>query len=322
MIDPCQSARYTVESCREADKVDPMNLQLSLNRFTDRMFQQVDASSLVFFRVTFGVIMLIECWRYYDHGWIERYYMDPEFFFTYYGFGWVTPLPADGMYWLFGLLALLSLCVTVGLFYRATSVLLWLVFTYVFLLDQARYLNHFYFASLLLFLLALAPAHRAVSIDVWLRGGRRSGTVPWWSIWVLRAQMEVMLILAGLVKVNPDWLRLEPLGMWLARRSNAPLIGPLLEQDWVVAVASYGVIAIHLIGAPMLLFRRTRIPAIIVYFTFHLSNHFLFTIGIFPWLTMFATLLFLDPEWPKQLIRWFSGHANRRELRSVEASDE
>ena len=64
------------------------------------------------------------------------------------------------------------------------------------------------------------------------------------------------------------------------------------------------------------------IPAIIVYFAFHLSNHFLFTIGIFPWLTMFATLLFLDPEWPKQLIRWFSGHANRRELRSVEASDE
>ncbi len=296
-----------------------MNSQLSLNRFTDRMFEQVDASSLAFFRICFGIIMLIECWRYYDHGWIERYYMAPDFFFTYYGFGWVTPLPGDGMYWLFGALALLSLCVTIGLFYRVTSVLLWLVFTYIFLLDQARYLNHFYFASLLLFLLALTAGHRIVSIDAWLRAGPRGVTVSCWSIWVLRAQMEIILIYAGLVKLNPDWLRLEPLGMWLARRSDAPLIGPLLEQDWVVAVASYGVIAVHLIGAPLLLFRRTRIPTIIVYFAFHLSNHFMFSIGIFPWLTMVATLLFLDPDWPKQLIQSVSRFANRRGLRGVEA---
>ena len=150
-----------------------MILQLSLNRFTDRMFEQVDASSLVFFRIGLGGIMLVECWRYYDHGWIERYYMDPDFFFTYYGFGWVTPLPGDQMFWVFGVLAVLSLCVTVGLFYRVTIVLLWLVFTYIFLLDQARYLNHFYFTSLLMFLLALTPAHRAVSIDAWLGPGLR-----------------------------------------------------------------------------------------------------------------------------------------------------
>lgn len=298
-----------------------MILQMSLNRFTNRMFEQVDASSLSFFRICLGVIMLVECWRYYDHGWIERYYMDPDFFFTYYGFGWVTPLPGDQMYWLFGALALLSLCVIVGLIYRVTIVLLWLVFTYIFLLDQTRYLNHFYFTSLLIFLLAVAPAHRAVSIDAWLGHGPHGGTVPWWSIWILRGQMEVMLIFAGLVKINSDWLRLEPLGMWLARRSDAPLFGPILLQDWFVAVASYGVIAVHLIGAPLLLFRRTRFPAIIVYFAFHLANHFMFTIGIFPWLTMAATLLFLDPDWPKQLILSVSQLANRRVRRSREASD-
>jgi hypothetical protein len=130
--------------------------------------------------------------------------------------------------------------------------------------------------------------------------------------------MEIMLIYAGLVKLNPDWLRLEPLGMWLARLSDAALIGPLLEQDWVVAVASYGVIAVHLIGAPLLLFRRTRIPVIIVYFVFHLANHFMFSLGIFPWLTMVATLIFLDPDWPKQLVKSVSQLANRR---AVEAPD-
>ena len=133
--------------------------------------------------------------------------------------------------------------------------------------------------------------------------------------------MEVMLIYAGLVKVNPDWLRLEPLGMWLARRADAPLIGPLLEQDWVVAVAAYGVIAVHLIGAPLLLFRRTRGPTIVVYFAFHLANHFMFNIGIFPWLTMAATLIFLDPDWPRQALRSAARFAGRREPRRAESPD-
>jgi translation elongation factor EF-G len=62
------------------------------------------------------------------------------------------------------------------------------------------------------------------------------------------------------------WLRLEPLGMWLAYHEDWPLLGPLLEQDWVVAVAAYGSIAIHIIGAPLLLIRRTRGPVMVLYF--------------------------------------------------------
>ena len=68
-----------------------------------------------------------------------------------------------------------------------------------------------------------------------------------------------------------------------------------------MAIASYGVIALHLIGAPLLLFRRTRLYVIAIYFVFHLMNVVLFRIGIFPWMTMAATLLFLEPDWPKRM---------------------
>ena len=61
-------------------------------------FDDVDASSLAFFRISFGVVMLVEVWRFVDHGWIERYFIDPEFMFKYFGFGWVQPWPGDGMY--------------------------------------------------------------------------------------------------------------------------------------------------------------------------------------------------------------------------------
>lgn len=275
-------------------------------RWADDLFEPVDPISLVFLRVSFGVIMLVEVWRFWDHGWIERYYIRPDFLFKYYGFEWVHPWPGDGMYWHFVLIAVVSLMIAVGLFYRLASILFFFAFSYIFLLDQARYLNHFYLVILIALLMMLVPASRAYSLDALLPFGRRGGdrSVPAWSIWLFRLQFEVVYIYAGIVKINPDWLRLEPLGMWLARRADAPLIGPLLTEDWVVAVASYGVIALHVFGAPLLLFRRTRIYVTAVYFAFHLANHFMFQIGIFPWMTMAGTMMFFDPDWPRQLWRW------------------
>lgn len=294
-----------------ADGADPSasamgRLSAAFNRWFDGLYRPVDSASLVFMRVSFGVIMLVECWRFYDHGWIERYYIRPDFLFKYYGFEWVHPWPGDGMYWHFVLLTVLSLMITVGLFYRFAMTVFFFAFTYVFLLDQARYLNHFYLVSIVAFLMILAPASQTYSVDSWIRTklGRPSvRTVPYWAIWIFVAQFEVLYLYAGIVKVNPDWLRLEPLGMWLARRDDAPLIGPLFNQDWVVAIAAYGSAGLHLLGAPLLLFKKTRIYAAIVYGCFHLSNHFLFTIGIFPWMTMAATMMFFDPDWPRQVWR-------------------
>lgn len=40
----------------------------------------------------------------------------------------------------------------------------------------------------------------------------------------------------------------------------------------------------------------------LVYCAFHISNHFTFEIGIFPWMTIAATTLFFDPGWPRRLL--------------------
>ena len=260
-------------------------------RFIDPLFEEVDASSLVALRVMFGVIMLVECWRFWSKGWIERHYIAPEFFFKYYGFEWMQAWPGEGMYWHFAALAVLALLITLGVFYRLATVLFCLAFTYVFLLDQARYLNHFYLVILISVALMVIPAPR------W-----RAPT-PAWSIWLLRLQFEVMYIFAGIVKINADWLRLEPMGMWLARRDDWPLVGELFLQDWVVAVASYGAILLHIVGAPLLLWKVTRGWVMAIYFAFHLMNHFMFNIGIFPWVAMAGTLIFLEPDWPRRALR-------------------
>ena len=163
-----------------------MNVPRSIAR---TLFRQVDIASLVFFRIAFGTVMLWEVFRYLRGDRIYRYWIDPSFHFTYPFFGWVHPWPGEGMILHFYLLGVLSVLIIVGLFYRLSMALFFLGFTYVFLLEQAQYLNHFYFVSLVSFLMIFVPAHRRFSIDARRRPGIRVSTTPARPLWILRAQV-------------------------------------------------------------------------------------------------------------------------------------
>ncbi len=133
---------------------------------TERLFRPVDIASLIWFRIAFGAIMFWEVCRYFKFDWISRYWIEPELHFSYYGFGFLEPLPGVGMYILWIALGLLALLISVGKWYRFAATLFFLGFTYSFLLEQARYLNHFYLVSLISFLMVFLPAHRGGSLDV------------------------------------------------------------------------------------------------------------------------------------------------------------
>jgi vitamin K-dependent gamma-carboxylase len=272
-----------------------------LRNLSDRLFTPVDAASLAVFRIGFGIIMLVEMGRYFFMDWIRRYYITPEIHFSYYGFGWVQPWSETGMYLHFAGLALMAFFIAIGFLYRFSSIAFTLGFAWVFLLDQTQYLNHFYLVILIGMLLSVLPAQRAFSVDAWLRRRPSAAQVPVWTVWMLRAQFEVLFLYAGIVKLNSDWLQLEPMAIWMEHGAGLPLIGSLMVEPLVVAVASYGVIILHLVGAPLLLWRRTRLAVFLVYAAFHTINHFSFNIGIFPWLTLFGTLIFFEPDWPRRL---------------------
>ena len=266
-----------------------------------KLFSPVDASFLTVFRIGFGVILLWEVFRYFAHDWITRMYINPGFYFKYFGFEWVHPWPGDGMYWHFLLLGLLAILIGIGLLYRLSTFIFFLAFSYVFLLDQTRYLNHFYLVVLFSFLLITLPANRQFAVDAAIWQKTKSDSVPMWTLWLLRAQVEILYLYAGIVKINSDWLQLEPLRMWLSSRTDMPGVGYLYSHDWAIAVAAYGVILLHVVGAPLLLWKKTRLAVFIIYVCFHMLNHFTFRIGIFPWFTILATTVFFDPDWPKQL---------------------
>ncbi|TRX54810.1 HTTM domain-containing protein [Fulvivirga sp. M361] len=259
------------------------------------------ADSLVIFRILFGLTMLWEVYRYFHFGWIREYWILPKYNFHYEYFEWVKPWEGNGMYIHFVVLGILALFIALGLFYRLSALLFFIGFTYVFLLEQARYLNHFYLICLLSFLVIFLPAHRHFSLDALLFKKISSRTLPAWPLSLLKFQLGIVYFFGGVAKLGKDWLAGEPMRMWLSNRSSFPLIGGFFEQEWFVYFMSYSGLLIDLLAFPLLLHRRSRPYIFLIITGFHFFNDRLFTIGIFPWFMLGATSIFFPADWPQQL---------------------
>src|SRR5690349_12860219 len=125
----------------------------------------VSIAPLVSFRISFGLLMFFSLLRFWWRGWITTVYVQPRFHFTYWGFEWVQPLGYTGMHLLFAVLIIAALFIALGFFYRIAIVVFFLGFTYVELIDVTTYLNHYYFISLVSFIMIWLPASRDYSLD-------------------------------------------------------------------------------------------------------------------------------------------------------------
>jgi len=264
-----------------------------------RLFAPISIAPLVYFRVACGALLVWLVFIFFNHQGADQifeYFVGPSFHFTYPGFGWVKPLPGRGMYILFFGLGLAAALVTAGLAYRLSAAALCLGFTYVFLLEKARYVNHYYLVCLVALLLAVVPAHRAFSLDVLLRPSLRAATVPAWTLWLLRFQFGAVYFFAGLAKCHADWIDGTIIRLMFAEKTGLPIIGDLLAQPWLAVVFSWGGLLLDLLAFPLLLWRRTRLPMLVVVVSFHVMNSQLFTIDIFPWMMIAASVILFFPD--------------------------
>ena len=270
--------------------------------------QQVSITPLVIFRIAFGLMMAGSAIRFWAKGWIQPLYIDPQYHFKFYCFGWIQALPGQGMYWLFAALILLSLCVATGLYYRVTVTLYFLLFTYVELIDKALYLNHYYFISLVSLLMIFLPAHRAFSLDVLRRPTLRLTHIPAIFPNILKLQLAMVYVFAGLAKINNEWLlEAMPLKLWLPARANLPILGSFFDYEWVPYLMSWSGMLYDLTIPFFLLIKKTRPYAYISVIVFHFLTWYLFQIGMFPWIMMVATLIFFSAD-------DFSRFFNKKEL--------
>jgi hypothetical protein len=285
---------------RSAFRLSPPILT-AWSTFCHNLFRPVDAAFLAYFRIAFGGIMVWETWRIIQNDWVGTYFSGREFYFTYWPFDFVQPWPGDGMYIHLASMGMFATFIALGFFYRFSAAIFFLMVTYLFLLEQARYLNHLYLVCLLSFIMIFLPAHHCFSLDALLRPKISSPHVPAWSLWLLRFQVAVPMFFGGLAKLNSDWLRGEPLRAWLAVRTDFPLLGPSFTNEAGVWAMIYGALVIDLFFVFYMLNRRTRVFGFLLVLLFHFMNARLFGIGIFPWLMIASTLVFFGPDWPRRL---------------------
>lgn len=298
-------------------------------RFSRRLEAPVDMAWLAALRFTFGVAMAVSMLRFIAYGWIDSFFVKPEFHFKYWGFGWVEVLPPPLMHGLFWMLLVCATLMAVGWWFRAATVLFTIGFGYLQLVDVTTYLNHYYLAWLLCLLLALSPAGRVRwSVDAWrARSDARSRSV-WASAqtvsfgWLLlfRFQVGVVYTYAGLAKAQRDWLLdAQPLSIWLGSHTDLPVIGPLFTWQYMPLLMSWAGFLFDTCIIWFLLWRRTRLFAYAAVLVFHTLTRTLFPIGMFSVIMVLAALVFFPPDWPRALAsrlrRWTGRSGQTHEAR-------
>lgn len=278
-----------------------------VKKYQDWLFRHTSIAPLVVFRIAFGLLLLYSIYRTYEEGWIKELYIDPIYHFSF--FSSITPLDGQGMYIVFGLLAVSALGIAAGFLYRLNTVIHFILFVYVELLDKTFYLNHYYLVTLLVFWLIWVPAHHWYSIDAWLFPKTKSTTCKNWHILIFKIQLSVVYFFAGLAKVNSDWLfRAEPMATWLPGKHQLPIIGPIMHHKEVAFLFSWAGCFYDLTIWILLWIKKTRALAYIGVLAFHIMTGILFPrIGMFPYIMIVSTLIFFSSELHEKVLRWIGG---------------
>jgi hypothetical protein len=264
--------------------------------------QPVGIAPLVTLRVVVGAMLVFSTLRFWALGWIDDHYIRPIFHFKYFGFEWVEPLSATGMYAVHALLIVSSLCVMLGLFYRLAAAAQFLLFTYTELIDLTYYLNHYYFVSIVCGLLIFVPANRAYSLDVLRRPAIFQSKIPRWAIFIFQLQLGIVYFYAGLWKINYDWLvNALPLKIWVPANDQLPLVGWLFQQKITPYLFSWAGMLYDVTIVFWLAWARSRPWAYLTVIVFHTLTGLMFQIGVFPLVMMGATLIFFSGKWHERL---------------------
>ncbi|HXW00281.1 MAG TPA: HTTM domain-containing protein, partial [Anaerolineae bacterium] len=112
----------------------------------------------------------------------------------------------------------------------------------------------------------------------------------------------IVYFYGGIAKLNADWLMGEPMRLWLAERAHYPVLGPFFATEWAVYFFGYGGLLFDLSIGFLLLWPPARLLAFLGLLFFHLMNNWLFSIGVFPFLALASTILFVEPDWPRRML--------------------
>ena len=282
--------------------MNPPKINMNCTPFFSSFFKPADISSLVFFRIVYGLMMILTFSLFLDQFDIKANWIDPQFHFHYIGFEWVNPLPGPYMYLFFALLILLAFSICIGYRYTISCSLFFLGLTYFLLINQIVWDTYFYLAWWISLVLIFVPAHKKFSYDACKDPSYCTETIPAWTVWILRFQIAMPYLFGGITKLNNDWLRGFVTKGLFSSKTHLPFFGPFCQELWFIFGTAYGGVLLDLFLVPMVIFRPLRKVGLISLFSFHIFNFFITNVGFFALFMLATTLILLPPSWPRAIL--------------------
>lgn len=269
--------------------------QSILAKLLHNLLSPIDNIQLILFRIVFGILLFWHCIEAMVTDFVDKNFILPKQTFSHIGMEWLQPLPGNGMYYYFGLMAVCGIFIWIGLFYRYSLGLFTILWSAVYFMQKTAYNNHFYLLILICVIMLFLPANKSHSVDVRLNPSERAETMPKWCLVVLILQITIVYFFSTVAKLYSGWLDGSFVKELLLRHA-IPAFGNLYQQKWFPLFIAYSGLLFDLLIVPLLLWKKTRKYAFAASIFFHLFNKTHLGIGIFPFLALSFSILFFPTE--------------------------
>ncbi|XP_027716258.1 vitamin K-dependent gamma-carboxylase [Vombatus ursinus] len=283
----------------------------SWQRLVTLLNRPTDPASLGVFRFLFGLLMVLDIPQERGLSFLDHRYLDGLEVCRFPLIDALRPLPLDWMYLVYTIMFLGALGMMLGLWYRLSCLLFLLPYWYVFLLDKTSWNNHSYLYGLLAFQLSFMDANRYWSLDGFRNPSKRNAHVPLWNYTVLRGQIFIVYFIAGVKKLDADWIGGYSMGSLSRHWLFDPFKLVLSEGMTSLLVVHWCGLLLDLLAGFLLFFDASRSIGLLFVSYFHCMNSQLFSIGMFPFVMLASSPLFCSPDWPRRWVsccpRWLRG---------------
>ncbi|HNQ12192.1 MAG TPA: HTTM domain-containing protein [Bacteroidia bacterium] len=259
-----------------------------MNRFNTYLNKPIQKEALEWFRIGFGLIILLQVYSFVKVDFVNNFILLPEFNLKWDGFEWIGLLPDTVMKSLPLILFGAGVGILIKKTFKVSIILFTVCFWYIVLVERSYFNNHMYLLCLIGTVLCF--------YDPTKKDARN------WVLFLLKFLIILVYFYGGTNKLNADWLIAhEPVRTILSNAGNAHSIN-IAKDNWMVLLLVYGGVIIDLGASITLWIKSTRKYAIYVLSIFHLSNHFIFNfgesgdIGVFPFFMIMANCLFVPAE--------------------------
>lgn len=296
-----------------------MPFKITKSGILQHLLSPIDNIQLILFRICFGILLFWHCIEALLTDFVKKNFVQPVYTFSHIGMEWLQPLPGNGMYYYFLLMALCGLLVSVGFFYRYSLSLFTILWAGVYFMQKTAYNNHYYLLLLICIIMLFLPADKSHSLDVISKRTEREEVMPNWCRLALILQIALVYFFSTVAKMYSGWLDGSFVQGLLVRHS-IPGFSEFYSQKWFYLFITYAGLLFDLSIVPLLLWKKTRKYAFAASVFFHLFNKTHLGIGIFPFLALSFSIFFFPAAFfrnyfkPEKLPEPLNDYSNRKTL--------